>query len=135
SSGDADITIAGSPNNSATLTITDNDTATVSIATTTNGNESGPLNGVFTVTQSKASSTNTVVSFTVGGTATSGSDFTALSGSVTILAGNTSATITVPVINDNLVEATETVSVTLTSITSGDPQIVLGIPNSASVDI
>ena len=74
---------------------------------------------MFTVTLSAASSTDTTVSYTVVGTATLGSDYTALSGSVTILAGATSATITVPVLDDALVEGTETVVVTLASITAG----------------
>ena len=40
-------------------------TPTVSIAGTTDGNEAGPVNGVFTVTQTAESSTDTVVSYTV----------------------------------------------------------------------
>jgi hypothetical protein len=103
----------------ATNTITDNDTATVSIANTTNGSETGPTNGVMTVTQSSVSATNTVVAYTRTGTATSGSDFTALSGTVTIPAGSTTATITIPVINDAAVEGNETVILTLSSVTSG----------------
>ena len=83
-----------------TGTITDNDTATVSIAKTTDGAETGPAEAVFTVTQTLASSMATVLSYTVGGTAVSGSDFTALSGTVTILAGATTATIHVPVLDD-----------------------------------
>ena len=55
---------------------------------TTDGNEAGPVAGVFTVTQTAESSTDTVVSYTVTGTAASGIDFTALSGSVTIAAGS-----------------------------------------------
>ena len=108
------------PNNNATVTITDNDTATVSIAKTTDGNEAGPVSGVFTVTQTAASSTDTILSYSVGGTATSGSDYTALPSAVTIPAGATSAPITVAVNDDSLVEPNETVIVTLTGITAGD---------------
>jgi Calx-beta domain/Domain of unknown function DUF11 len=111
-------TTIGAPN-SATNTIADNDAATVTIASTTNGNEAGPVSGVVTVTQSAASATNTVVAYAVSGTATSGSDYTALSGTVTIAAGATSATITIPVINDVAVEGNETVIITLSSVTSG----------------
>src|SRR5439155_88346 len=120
---------------SATLNITDNDTATVSIATTRDGNESGPVSGLFTVSLTQASATDTVISYTVGGTAVSGADFTPLSGSLTIPKNQLSATITVPVIDDALVEGTETVSVTLTAITSGAPQIALGAANSATLNI
>ena len=117
------------------MTITDNDTATVSIAKTTDGNEAGPVNGVFTVTQTAASSTDTILSYTVGGTATSGSDYTALSGSVTIPAGATTATITVPIINDLIDDGTETVIVTLTAKTAGDADISIGAPNSATINL
>ena len=106
-----------------TTTITDNDVATVSISATTDANEAGLVNGLFTVTMTNPASTDTVINYTVAGSATSGNDFTALSGTVTILAGSTSATINVPVADDSLVEGTETVSVTLTGIASGDPQV------------
>jgi large repetitive protein len=124
STGDATVTV-GAASGSQTISVFDNDTATVSIATTTNGNEQGPVNGLFTVTQSKLSSAGTVVSYTVGGTATSGSDYTPLSGSVTIPAGATTATITVAVIDDTLTEPTETVTVNLTGITGGNPGVSL----------
>ena len=45
--------------------------------------------------------------------------------SVTIAAGSTSTTIDLSVLDDGLVEATETAQVTLTAITSGDPQITI----------
>src|SRR5205085_1185499 len=81
------VTLDETPSNlTASLDVTDNDTATVSVATTTSSNETGPVNVVVTVTQTKVSSVDTVVSYSIGGTATSGSDYTALSGSVTILA-------------------------------------------------
>ena len=63
-----------------TTTITDNDAATVSIAATTDGNEAGVVDGVFTVTMTNPSDTDTVVNYTVGGTATSGADYTAVTG-------------------------------------------------------
>jgi Tfp pilus tip-associated adhesin PilY1 len=122
--------------NQGMCTINDDDSATVSIAKTTDGNEAGPVNGVFTVTQTAVSSMDTVLSYSVGGTATSGSDYTALSGSVTISAGDTTATITVPVTDDGIVEATETVVVTLIGITSGDFQISIdGANDDASLNI
>jgi len=75
------------------------------------------VNGVFTVTQTKASSVDTVVNYTLAGTALEGIDYTTVSPhTVTILAGQTTATITIPTLDDNLVEATETVIATLTSI-------------------
>ncbi|MBI5757591.1 MAG: autotransporter-associated beta strand repeat-containing protein, partial [Planctomycetales bacterium] len=128
-SGDPDITLDPVvANRTATVSITDNDTATVSIANFANGAEAAtPTNGTFRVTQTAVSSTNTVVTYSVGGasTATPGSDYTTLSGSVTILAGDTTADITVSVLDDPTVEATETVIVTLTLISAGDPDITL----------
>ena len=112
-------------NRTASLNIIDNDVATVSVASTTNGNEAGPVSGLFTVTQTKASSVDTVISYIVGGTATSGIDYSVLSGSVTIPAGATTAAIAVPVIDDNVVEPTETVTVTLTAMTAGNAGVTL----------
>jgi len=128
--GDSDVTI-DTDNDEATLQIADNDSAGVSIAQTTNGTE-GSAGGRFTITQSATSSTNTIVSYTVGGTATSGSDYTTPSGSVTIPAGQTTAAIDIPVINDALVEANETVIVTLTAITGDDPQISINTAQNAA---
>jgi VCBS repeat-containing protein len=129
-SGDTDISI-DTANNSDAIEILDNDSATVSISATNDGNEAGAVTGVFTVTQSAVSSTDTVISYSVTGTATSDSDFTPLSGTVTILAGDTTATITVPVINDAIVEADETVVVTMNTITSGDTDISIDTANNS----
>ena len=115
---------------SPTINITDNDAATVSIANTTNGAEAGPVNGVMTVTQTAVSATNTVVAYSVTGTATSGADFTALSGTLTVIAGATTATISIPVINDLVVDPAETVIITMTSVSSG--LATLGSPAAAT---
>ena len=118
--------VTGTP---PTTIITDNDTATVSVANTTNASEPA-TNGTLTVTQTSVSATNTVVSYSIGGTATSGTDYTALSGTVTIPAGATTATISIPVLDDVTVEAGETVGITLTTITSG--LATLGTPLTAT---
>src|SRR6185503_10337072 len=127
-SGDPQITVNGA-SDTATVTIFDNDSATVSIAKTTDANEAGAVPGQFTVTQTTTSSTDTVVSYAVqvASTATAGGvDYTTLSGTVTILAGQTSAVIDVTgIVDDTIVEANETVVVKLTGITSGDPQITV----------
>ncbi len=90
----------------------------VSIANTTQAAESS-TNGVVTVSLSTASATDTVISYSVAGTAVAGADYTALPGTVTIAANATSATIGVPVIDDSLVEGDETVIITLTGLISG----------------
>ena len=134
---DVAVTVAANPNNTASIDLLDNNTAEVSIAGTTDGNEAGPVNGEFTLTQTAISDGDTVVSYTVSGTAASGVDYTALSGSVTIPAGSATAIITVPVIDDGLVEGVaETVVVTLDSITASDPGITIdGANNVATVNI
>lgn len=113
-SSDPSVTIAGSP---ATATIVDNDTATASaIATTPTTYEDGSGNGLITVQLSRVNKTPAPVTltYTVGGTATSGSDFTALSGSVQIPVDASSATIDVSSLDDALAEGGETVILTLT---------------------
>jgi hypothetical protein len=99
-------------NDEATITIPDNDNALVSIAATDDVvDETGSNNGVYTVTLSNQSSSATTVSYTVSGTATSGTDFTALSGTVTIPANTSSAVINLTILTDLLVEADETVTI------------------------
>ncbi|MEM9008347.1 MAG: Calx-beta domain-containing protein, partial [Cyanobacteria bacterium P01_F01_bin.86] len=122
-SGDANVAIDAIAS-SASLNLADDDSATVSIATTTEAAE--PLtNGAFTVTLSQATETDTVIAYTVAGDALAGTDYTALSGEVTILAGQTTATIDVDVLDDTTLESAETVEVTLTSITSGNENITV----------
>ncbi|MDX1991816.1 MAG: Calx-beta domain-containing protein, partial [bacterium] len=71
------------------------------------------------------------INFTVAGTATSGTDYTALPASVSISNGETSATLNVTPIDDNTPEANETVIVTLTT----SPGVTLGATISATVTI
>lgn len=66
----------------------------------------------FAVALTSAQATTTVVSYaTSNGTATAGSDYTAKTGSVSIAAGKTSATVSVTVAGDAAVEGDETFSV------------------------
>ena len=101
------------PANQATVTINDDDPTTVSItASDPTGSEPGTDDGQFTVTLGGgkvAPAGGIVVSYTVSGTATAGADYTALAGTVTIPAGQSSATILVDVLDDNIVELPETV--------------------------
>ncbi len=116
-------------------TITNDDGGTVSIAKTTDAAETTPPSkGKFTVTQSGISATDTVVTYIVSGTAIAGasgtdSDYQTLSGTVTIPAGQTSATIDVTPFNDAVTESPETVIVTLNGFTGGDGSIELDPDN------
>ncbi|MEG4070956.1 FG-GAP-like repeat-containing protein, partial [Microcoleus sp. Pol11C2] len=90
----------------------------VSIAPGTTPSEAeptAPVNGNFVVTLSAAATANTTINYTVSGKATPGSDYTALSGSVTILTGQTTANINVIPLLDNVSDPSETVQITLTA--------------------
>ena len=101
-----------------TLTITDDDAApllSIDSPSVAEG-DSGSANLVFTVTLSAASGRQVTVGYADAGTgtATSGTDYTALaSGTLTFAAGETSKTLTVTVTGDGTDEANETVVVAL----------------------
>jgi len=120
-------------NDDATVSITDNDSATVSIANTTDSSEP-TSDGTLTVTLSAASSTDTTISYSVSGTATGGTDYASLSGSITIPAGSTSGTLTVDVSDDGSVEGNETVIVTLSAVTSGASAITIDGSNDEATN-
>ena len=109
---------------SATVTITDDDTLpSVSIAdaskVTEGDDPSTTKNMTFTVLLSEASSEAVTVTYSLGGDATPDTDYTAPNPlSVTIAAGSTSGTITVPVKGDIVDEPDETIEVTLTGATN-----------------
>jgi hypothetical protein len=112
------------------LTITEG-FATVTIAANDASAAENPAdNGQFTVTRDTTDG-NLTVNYTVSGTATSGSDYTALSGSVTIADGQSTATINVVPIDDSAIEDDETVVVTLSS----DAAYTLGATTSDTVTI
>ena len=108
---------------SGTGTITNDDSGlTIDSPSVTEG-DSGSANLVFTVTLDPASSSQVTVNYArTGGTATSGTDFTALAASATLTfaANETSKTITVSVTGDTINEANETVIVTLSSASGAD---------------
>jgi hypothetical protein len=137
----ADFNVDGRPDealtqttSATTVTVLFNDGAwsldnppSVSIRDTavTEGN-TGMVNATFSVTLSHAWNADVTVHYaTADITATAGSDYTVASGDVTIPAGQTSATVTVPVRGDRLGEANETFAVNLsasTNATIGDGQ-------------
>lgn len=85
----------------------------ISDRTVTEGN-SGVTNAVFDVTLTPPAAGALSVSYAaVAGTATAGSDFTAVSGALNWSAGQSAKTVTVPVIGDTLDEADETFTVQL----------------------
>ena len=108
----------------AAVTITDNDTAAVSFETTASTAEEGDT-ASFTVTLSGEVANDVTLGYTTGGagdTATSGADYTAVtSGTLTFLPeGALTQTITVTTLEDDLAEASETFTVTLTALVLPD---------------
>ena len=105
-----------------TLTITASDpTAT----------EAGTPPGQFTVTRTGSTAAALMAYFAIGGTAIPGSDYVPRTGSVTIGAGSSTATIKVKPLNDTEKERRETVVATL----SAGSGYKLGNPASATVTI
>ena len=105
-------------NTAHTVTIQDNDTAqpTVQFAQVTSNGPESTTSVSITVLLSASYTSDIYVDYdTTGGTATSGTDYTALNAQLTIPAGATSANITLPVTNDALDEDDETVQITLTN--------------------
>jgi methionine-rich copper-binding protein CopC len=103
-----------------TLTIVDDDAApTLSIDDVSYTESSSAGNATFTVTLSEVSGKDVTVDYASSDvSATAGSDYTAISGTVTIPAGNTTASINVPILVDTLDESNETARVTLSDPTN-----------------
>ena len=107
----------------------------------------GTTNFNFTVNLTAASASTVTVDFvTADGTASSGSDYTATSGTLTFTPGQTSKSIAVPIFGDTTVEGNETFVVNLTNPTNasllntqGHGTILnddgLGTPNISISDI
>ena len=92
----------------------------ISDRTVMEGN-TGTASATFTVTLSAASTQTITVAYSTGnGTASAGSDYQTASGTLTFAPGETSKTITVPVIGDRLGEPNETFVVNLSSPTNAN---------------
>src|SRR5262249_44244925 len=98
-------------------TILDDDGApslAISDVSVTEGNTGSATNAAFTVTMSPPSGQTIAVAYATGdGTAIAGADYTATTGSLTFAPGQTSKTISVPVLGDILNEANETFTANL----------------------
>lgn len=104
----------------ATGTINDNDSGPVSfsIGNAASVNEGGTL--VYTVTKTGSTAATYSVNYsTANGSAASGSDFNASSGTLSFAPGETSKTISVSTIDDDLYENDESVLVNLSSPSGG----------------
>lgn len=105
---------------------------TVTIAATdSSAVEGGSDNGTFTVTRTGSTSGTLAVNYTIGGSASNGTDYTVLSGTVTIPSGSNTAPITVSALTDASTEGAETVVLTL----SANAAYQIGTPDNAAVNI
>ena len=115
----------GSVTGKVPVTVTDDEgTSSFSIgdASVTEG-DSGTADLTFTVTLSPAADMATTVAWATstaqGDTATAGTDYTAGSGTLSFAKGDTSKTVTVKVTGDEVDEANETLTVTLSAASDG----------------
>jgi len=114
SGGNFEVLQVDAANSSVTTSIIDNDFSQISISDVTVDESAGTA--TFTVSLNSPSSTSVSVDYsTSDNTAFSGSDYQPLTGSLTFAPGETSRTISVPIIDDSLVESTESFSVVLSS--------------------
>ncbi|PNJ93553.1 hypothetical protein CEP14_13325, partial [Cylindrospermopsis raciborskii C04] len=133
-----------------TGTITNDDTQVTLAVSPTTVTEDGTNNLVYTFTRAGVISNALTVNYTIGGTATNGSDYGSIGTSVTFAAGSSTATVTVDPTPDTTVEADETVILTLASgtgytigttsgvtgtITNDDTQVTLAVsPTTVTED-
>lgn len=104
----------------ATVTIADNDrvlprvsiVATDAVAAETRIGQTANR-GQFTITRTGSTAASLTLAYAVSGSATNGTDYSRLSGTVTIAAGRSSVNVTVSPVDDLAVEGTENVVVTL----------------------
>jgi hypothetical protein len=138
--GTSSITVAGgvnSGNNGANWNIAGCSPPDVTVSVSPSAVlENGPTNLVYTFSRTGSTTNPLTVNFSVGGTAAFSSDysqsgaasFNPTSGTVTIGAGNSTATVTLDPTSDSTVESDETALLTVTSGTGYNP----GNPASAS---
>lgn len=120
--------------NSSTTTVSAaavNPTVNLTITPST-GTEADSTQFTATVTASAASTTDQTVSFTLTGGTAGTADFTRIPATITIPANSLTGTATFSVVDDTLVEATESATFAIGNPSSG---ITLGTTTSASVGI
>ncbi|CAO5071572.1 S-layer family protein [Microcystis aeruginosa] len=99
-----------------TGTITNDDFPSITLAVSPSSvTEDGTTNLVYTFTRTGSTTSALTANYTVGGTATNGTDYTSIPTSVTFAAGSATATVTVDPTADTTVESDETVILTLAS--------------------
>lgn len=115
-----------------TLTVTQEWTPSVNLSVDDNTISEPSGQSIIAFAIAAAHSASIDVAFTLGGTATVDDDYTASTSSpITIASGQSTATMSITVVDDAVVESPETVTVTLGSITGGEA----GATNTITVTI
>ena len=112
------------------------DDSVVSFVSSTNVVNENVVAGFKEILVSRTGTTNSSVSvdyYTGEGTATAGLDYTNVSGAISFAPGETLKSIFIPIINDTLIEPTETVLVFLSNVTPG-AQIGIGASTLLIID-
>ena len=116
---------------SQTITIISNDFPRVSLSVSSNtGSEAGSTIVTVTANASDPVIGNQTVDLAISGTGITTSDYNLSNSTVTLLNGQTTGSVTFTVVNDTLIEPTETATLTLTNPSSG---LVLGSTRSQNI--
>ena len=106
---------------------------TIGLETNTYRVNEGDGTAEVTILRSQGSDGAIAVDYrTVNATAIEGSDYTAVTGTVAFADGETSKTVSIPILDDNLVEGTEEFSFTIDNVTGG---ATLLAPRTALINI
>lgn len=103
-------------------------------ATDPDASEAGPDPGTFTFSRTGDTTSAISVTYSISGTATNGSDYATITGTINFAAGETSVALPITPIDDAIAEGAETVIVTITG-GSGGAGVTVGTPSSATVTI
>ena len=130
-------TLASSPDNSATVTIHDDDGPAISVAATDpDAYEAGPDPGTFTLTRTGSPAASLTVTYALTGTASygAGADYTTspAASTVTFAAGSPTATVVVNPVNDATVEGDETVLLRVVQASGGATYRAASPPRDAA---
>jgi PKD domain/Calx-beta domain len=121
----------GSPS-AATVNIADDPPVVTLVASDPDASEAGPDSGTFTIQRSGGSVAGALtVTYTIGGTATNGTDYSSIGTSVMIPAGQSSAIVTIAPLVDGATEGDENVTLRLNASTD----YLVGASNAATVTI
>ncbi|WP_416233540.1 putative Ig domain-containing protein [Cronbergia sp. UHCC 0137] len=116
---------------SQNITIADNDFPTVNLSVSSNsGSEAGTTVVTVTATASSTVLGNQTIGVEIAGTGITSEDYSLSNSTITIPNGQTTGTITFTIVDDALVEGTETATLTLTNPSSG---LVLGSTTSQNI--